>query len=241
MPIINERNIPQEQPPANPEDLPEWLARMMTLINGAFDSTSIMDIAGQLPTNPTDGMIKYFPNPILPDIEYPGPWVYTDGVWRSMTSRLWLIYRGNHVPDQIPLGLNIPLQLLFGPGGVSTDDSITIGANGDIIFNRDANLDITLIIHYKRTNNNLKCYLIFDSVFNGIRSTNSVIRSINTTGEPEGFELTLPVQGVAGDVLQFFLTRDSLGADDGYLHTFPPTLPELGAGHGVAIRIVRDV
>lgn len=235
------KNIPEEQPPRDPKYLPEWLARMMILINGALSNTDTLDVIGQMPSNPTEGMMKYFPVAIEPDILYPGPWMYIEGEWASLNKRRAVRLIGIHVPDQIPTGTDVPLQLMFGDSQVSSDGAISLGADGTITFLKKAIVDMTLITHYTRNSNNNECFLIFDTTFNGSVASQSLIRSIGRSDEPEGFELSFSFSGVPDDEVKFWLTRDPQGTNDGYLRTFIPTSPIHPLGYGASITIVREV
>ena len=79
-----EKNIPEEQPPAEIQDLVEWLSRLVIQINGALSNTQDFTPIGKLPDTVYEGMSVFFNQAILPDITHAGPWVYVQGQWRSM-------------------------------------------------------------------------------------------------------------------------------------------------------------
>ena len=235
-------NIPQEQPPTeNPTRLREWLARMMLLINGSLDGKNDLDPIGQLPSYLYNGMTKYFAIAIPPDILYPGPWMYIEGEWTSLNKRRAVRLKGYHAPDQVPLGLDQPMQIKFGDPQVSSDGAISLDADGTILFLKKSIVDVTLITHYIRDNQNNECFLIFDTTLNGAVGDESLIRSIGSAGEPEGFEIAFSFSGLPGDEVKFWMTRDPEGANDGYLRTFYPTSPIHGFGYSASLTIVREV
>jgi len=78
--------ISQEQPPAKDRPLKEWLSRQTIAINNALRNIFNLNKTRLLPGKVIDGMLRFFPNPIDPDIAYPGPWIVIDGVWRPMVS-----------------------------------------------------------------------------------------------------------------------------------------------------------
>lgn len=81
------RKIPFEQPPIETEPrLKEWLSRLVVAANIGLDEVTALNIINQLPPHSIDGMIKFFGQPIAPDIEYAGPWIQVGGEWRPMTS-----------------------------------------------------------------------------------------------------------------------------------------------------------
>lgn len=87
------RKILQEQPPTENSRLSEWLTRVLNQINGALEQVLDLQIS-DLPLSIYDGMLRFFGEPIPPDILYGGPWIVVDGVWRPMVS---MVYQGEHV------------------------------------------------------------------------------------------------------------------------------------------------
>lgn len=234
--------LPQEQPPVEqPARLREWLSRMMLLINGALRDKDNLEPTGKMPTVAYNGMVKYFSVAIPPDISYPGPWMYIEGEWVSMNKKIASTLRGLHEPDQVPLGVGIPMQIKFGPPQVSSDGAISLDSDGTITFIKDCVVSADVITHYVRDSQNNECFLIFDTTFNGGIGPNSLIRSIGSAGEPEGFEISFTFSGQVGDIIKLFMTRDTAGTNDGYLRTFYPTDASHALGHSASISITREV
>ena len=61
--------------------LQEWLARQMTNISAAFETSGGYDPIGFLPGKIQDGMVRFFSIAILPEIPAKGLYVVIDGVW----------------------------------------------------------------------------------------------------------------------------------------------------------------
>lgn len=78
------RRLPTEQPPSDtPIPLREWLSRVVILINAALEQVLNLDNTLAVPKKPENGMIRYFPAPVLPDITTKGFWGYDDG-WTKL-------------------------------------------------------------------------------------------------------------------------------------------------------------
>lgn len=90
------RRILQEQPPAESPTLREWLTRVLNQINGAFSQIFDLEVSN-MPNIIVDGMLRYFNQAIPPDIDYEGPWIVVDGVWRPMVG---MVYQGDQVYGQ---------------------------------------------------------------------------------------------------------------------------------------------
>lgn len=79
--------LPLEQPPEDENvNLTEWLARMMILISAEFERGLQLEPFVELPDKVQEGMVRFFDIAIDPEIPEPGPYIYMDGEWVSLTS-----------------------------------------------------------------------------------------------------------------------------------------------------------
>lgn len=78
------RLVPNEQPPADSSNtLREWLSRLVLNINAGLQQVTNLDPSDSVPNDPKNGMIRYFKEPVLPDITSKGFWGYDDG-WTKL-------------------------------------------------------------------------------------------------------------------------------------------------------------
>lgn len=78
------RKLTNEQPPKILGNaVNEWLSRLIININACLDQVHDMDGIDEMPKNPTEGMIRYFKQPVPPEITSKGFWGY-DGTWSKL-------------------------------------------------------------------------------------------------------------------------------------------------------------
>jgi len=79
--------LAEMSPPTGDPALRAWLSDLVRQINDVLDTVGDIDHSIDIPTYPTESMMRFFPHAISgTEITYPGPWVYVDGLWRPMVS-----------------------------------------------------------------------------------------------------------------------------------------------------------
>lgn len=124
--------------------------------------------------------------------------------------------------DQVPVGTDNPLQVTFGPAQGTPSDPVQLLATGEIVFNQSglylfngyANFD-------HRAGSNNVAVIAFRGLLNGVQITPTKAVLLEKAGDTSPYELTVPIQVNAGDVLTWEIMRDSAGIDAGGLYTIP--------------------
>jgi hypothetical protein len=228
--------LPEEQTPTSeePERLREWLSRMVILINGGFNS--LFDFAAEptVPDKAFEGMQRYFDEAKLPEIRYAGPWIYTNGEWRPeiadpnvdvLPIDYLFAMEGESYNDQVPVGVDIPLQVEFGPP--QSQNNVTMDAAGTIVFG----LQRYVTMHFRLTLHRLAiantAMMVMWSTRDGIESNTTLLKSLQTNGEFMDYIAETTFQSEPGAEYQFWIMRDSSGADDGGLYPYPVAHPDI--------------
>ena len=124
--------------------------------------------------------------------------------------------------DQIPSGLDTPLQVTFGAAQGTGSDPVKVDALGNITFNEAGLYLFHGFANFERKGSSGgTAVVLFRALINGTQAgvTKNVDMKDTDTSIP--YDLTLPINATAGDVLTWQIMRDSSGADYGglYIHT----------------------
>ena len=123
---------------------------------------------------------------------------------------------------QAPSALDTPLQVTFGGAQGSPSTPVMIDALGNVTFNQSGLYLINAYGSVERVGSSGgTSVLVFRGLLNGTQVTITKGFHLDTPGMPSPYEITVPFQVTAGDVLTFQIMRDSSGVNFGglYPHT----------------------
>lgn len=124
--------------------------------------------------------------------------------------------------NQLPSGLNSPLQVTFGPAQKTATDPVMLDAFGNITFNQGGLYLFNGYANFERQGSSGGVTVtLFRALLNGVQSGPTKGFELDKVGVMIPYELTLPIQVSAGDVLTWEVMRDSSGVDAGglYIHS----------------------
>ena len=124
--------------------------------------------------------------------------------------------------NQEPSGLDSPLQVTFGAAQGTATDPVMLDALGNITFNEGGLYLFNGYANFERQGSSGGVAVtLFRALINGVQSGPTKGVELSGTGIMFPYELTLPIQVNAGDVLTWEILRDSSGVDAGglYIHT----------------------
>lgn len=114
---------------------------------------------------------------------------------------------------QTPLGLDIPLQLTFGPAQVT--DHVDLDALGTFTIKQDNQYDFFVSTSLRRMGNPQETYLVLHPTINDNTIGVSWTTNVSNSDHYDTIFAVIPVNLVAGDTVKFYLTRDGSGQDQG--------------------------
>ena len=123
--------------------------------------------------------------------------------------------------NQEPSGLDTPLQVTFGPAQYGPTDPVQLDALGNITFNQAGLYLFNGYGNFERQGSSGGVTVtLFRALINGIQVNPTKGVELSGTGIMFPYELTIPIQAIAGDVLTWEIMRDSSGIDAGglYIH-----------------------
>jgi len=124
--------------------------------------------------------------------------------------------------NQEPSGLDSPLQVKFGAAQKTATDPVMLDALGNITFNQGGLYLFNGYANFERQGSSGGVTVtLFRALLNGVQSGPTKGVELSGTGIMFPYELTLPIQVSAGDVLTWEIMRDSSGVNGGglYIHT----------------------
>lgn len=124
--------------------------------------------------------------------------------------------------NQEPSGLNSALQVKFGAAQKTATDPVMLDALGNITFNQGGLYLFNGYANFERQGSSGGVTVtLFRALLNGVQSGPTKGVELSGTGIMFPYELTLPIQVSAGDVLTWEIMRDSSGVNGGglYIHT----------------------
>lgn len=133
-----------------------------------------------------------------------------------------LVLNASSTVIQAPSALDTPLQVTFGAAQGSPSTPVMIDALGNVTFNESGLYLINAYGSVERVGSSGGIsVLVFRGLLNGTQATTTKGFHLDTPGMPAPYEITVPFQVTAGDVLTFQIMRDSSGVNFGglYPHT----------------------
>ena len=124
--------------------------------------------------------------------------------------------------DQTPSGLDTPLQVTFGIAQGTGTDPVMVDALGNITFNESGIYLFNGYANFGRGGlSGGVAVVAFRALLNGVQAGVTKVVEIKDADDLVPYDLTLPINATAGDVLTWEIMRDSSGVDQGglYAHT----------------------
>ena len=124
--------------------------------------------------------------------------------------------------NQVPSGLDTPLQVLFGIAQGTIADPVMVDVSGNITFNESGIYLFNGYANFERQGSSGgDAVIAFRALLNGVQAGVTKMVELKDVGTSVPYDLTLPINATAGDVLTWEIMRDSSGVDQGglYAHT----------------------
>lgn len=122
--------------------------------------------------------------------------------------------------NQEPLGLDTPLQVTFGPAQGTVSSPVQLLVDGSIVFNVGGLYLFNGFANFERQGSSGGVTVtLFRALKNGVQITPTKGVELSGTGVMIPYELTIPLEVVAGDIITWEIMRDSSGVNAGGLYT----------------------
>ena len=124
--------------------------------------------------------------------------------------------------NQLPSGLDTPLQVTFGIAQGTIADPVMVDASGNVTFNESGIYLINGCASFERQGSSSGSAVIaFRTLINGVQAGATKVVELRQTETIIPYDLTIPINATAGDVLTWEIMRDSSGVNQGglYSHT----------------------
>lgn len=122
--------------------------------------------------------------------------------------------------NQAPSALDTPLQVTFGPAQGTGSSPVQLLVDGSIVFNVAGLYLFNGFANFERQGSSGGVTVtLFRALKNGIEITPTKGVELGTTGLMIPYELTIPFEAVAGDIITWQIMRDSSGVNNGGLYT----------------------
>jgi hypothetical protein len=132
------------------------------------------------------------------------------------------VLNGFSTANQLPVGLDTPLQVAFGAAQFTSSDPVMIDAAGTVTFNQPG---LYLLNAYgtveRKGSSGGSAVVLFRSLINDVQAGSTKGFELNTVDIIIPYEVTIPLQiDTVGTTLKFQIMRDSSGFDAGglYIH-----------------------
>ena len=132
------------------------------------------------------------------------------------------VLNGSSTVAQAPSALNTPLTVVFGAAQGSPATDVQLDAGGKVIFNRAGAYFVNGYGSVERQGGSGGVAIVlFRAVLNGTQISTTKAFHLDHVDITVPYEVSIPFQANAGDVLEFQIMRDSSGANAGglYPHT----------------------
>jgi hypothetical protein len=133
-----------------------------------------------------------------------------------------LVLSAESTVNQVPSELDTPLQVTFGAAQGTGASPVQLLSNGSIVFNQAGLYLFNGFANFERQGSSGGVTVtLFRALKNGIQILPTKGVELNTTGVMIPYELTIPFNAEAGDILTWEIMRDSSGVNQGglYIHT----------------------
>jgi len=147
-----------------------------------------------------------------------------------------ILLQGEDFTTQTPLGLDIPMQVTFGPAQGTASDLVMLSAAGELTANVKHRYTASFFVQYGRTGAGMFSNLFLRFLINGAPSSPINAKLDNANSDvPVQFTTILDLE--IGDVVTAELIRDSGGGNSGELVTESAVLGDWTDSASAIIRI----
>jgi len=149
----------------------------------------------------------------------------TKGITTAITSvgtgfGLINVLNASDTTNQTPSGLDSALQVTFGSAQGTVADPVMVDALGNITFNESGIYLINGYASFERQGSSSGSAVIaFRALINGVQAGATKVVELRQTATIIPYDLTIPINATAGDVLTWEIMRDSSGVNEGGLYS----------------------
>jgi hypothetical protein len=133
------------------------------------------------------------------------------------------ILEADNYNTQNPAGLDIPLQISFGPAQIN--GILDLDASGGILVQEAGNYFGRLVFRIGRTASTSAALISIRTLVDGIQVGPSISYSVDTADIVTPYSTSIFMGLEVGQLVSFEVVRDGNGADDGGLYAFSPVTP----------------
>ena len=141
--------------------------------------------------------------------------------------------------DQTPSGTDAPLQIEFGPAQNDSNDAAMINSSGSVTINITGTYQISAVGHLGRDGNPGEAHLRFAKFIGGVQEGPTIGYALDS----DKFITEAVDDSVrhydAGDVIQYFIARDSSGTNAGGMFKQEVNIPGWGPSPTAVISVRR--
>lgn len=126
------------------------------------------------------------------------------------------VLNGSSTVSQAPSALNTSLVINFGAAQGSPSTDVQLDAGGKVTFNTAGAYFVNAYGNVERQGSSGGVsVLLFRAVLNNVQISTTKGFHLDTPSLPTPYEVTIPFQANAGDILEFQIMRDSSGTNAG--------------------------
>ena len=134
-----------------------------------------------------------------------------------------IVLQGSDFTNQVPTGIDAPLQVTFGGAQGSGSDPVQLSSAGALTINRKKKYLVDVVVQYGRSNAGSAAWLFFRWLKNGAQVGDSAFAKLDNANSDLPVQFSARLDLAVSDVVTFEVMRDSQGFDDGELMTETPT------------------
>ena len=158
------------------------------------------------------------------------------GSWRQKPFQNELLFAFS-MSDQLPTGLDAPLQIEFGVAQGSVTDPIELKSNGSILIHKADQYKFVFLVQYGRVGAGGSSWMFFRILVDNEQIDNSVFTKIDGSGDDIPLQLIRTLNLTAGQTVTIEIVRDSQGNDSGGLFFETPTLGDWAISSSASLRV----
>jgi len=130
-----------------------------------------------------------------------------------------LVLSASETNNQLPDGVDTPLQVTFGAAQNTASDPVSLDANGVVTFNQAGLYLFTGYANFERQGSSGGVSVtLFRPLLNSVQADVIKMVELKEPGVAIPYEVAVPLTVSAGDTLTYEILRDSSGVDQGGLY-----------------------
>ena len=130
-----------------------------------------------------------------------------------------LVLSASETNNQLPTGLDTPLQVTFGAAQNTSSDPVSLDANGVVTFNQAGLYLFTGYANFERQGSSGGVSVtLFRPLLNSVQADVTKMVELKEPGVAIPYEVAVPLTVSEGDTLTYEILRDSSGVDQGGLY-----------------------